>query len=75
MKTYTATKKTADSNTVVEQLNARVLTATFANKTGEQLADLYTYEGTVCRSPKEIVAHGTCAPALGVFVETIQLTF
>lgn len=75
MKTYNAIKKTENANTVVEVLNAKVLTATFKNKQGEQLADLYTYEGTQCKNPMEIVSHNTCAPIMAKFVETIKLIF
>jgi hypothetical protein len=75
MKTYQSTKQSEDSNRVVLELNARVLSSTFKNKVGPQLADLYTYENTLCRNPKEIVCHGTCAPALGIFVETILINF
>lgn len=75
MKNYKITKETPNSNSIVKELNARVLTATFKDKTGIQKADLYTYEGTGCKNPKEIVSHGTCAPALGIFVETIGVSF
>jgi len=76
MNTYqTVIKQEVNSNTVVLELNARVLTATFKEQTGEQLADLYTYEGTVCGNPKEIVAHNTCPPAIAKFVETIKIKF
>jgi hypothetical protein len=75
MNTYKAIKETAESNTIVKELNAAVLSMTFKNKCGEQLADLYTYEGTQCKNPKEIVAHNTCAPVMGIFVETIKLVF
>lgn len=75
LKRFQAVKQTPDSSTVVLELNARVFTSTFKNKIGVQLADLYTYEGSSCRNPKEIVAHKTCAPILGVFVETIEVEF
>jgi hypothetical protein len=75
MKTYKSIKATPDANRIVPELNAKVLSSTFKDQAGAQLADLYTYEGTQCRSPKEIVAHKTCAPIMGVFVETIILTF
>ena len=72
---YKVIKETPQSNSIVKKLNAQVLTATFKNKEGKQLADLYTYEGTQCKNPKEIVCHNTCAPILGVFVETIEIEF
>jgi hypothetical protein len=75
MNTYKAIKITLDSNTIVNELNAKVLTSTFPNKSGNHLADLYTYEGTQCKSPKEIVFHNSCAPIMGIFVETIILSF
>lgn len=74
MKTYQSIK-IKNSNRVVLELNARVLSATFETQEGSHLADLYTYEGTQCRNPKEIVAHKTCAPIMGVFVETIIIKF
>lgn len=75
MKTYKAIKKTLNSNTIVDELNARVLTATFPIKTGEQLADVYTYEGTQCKNPKEIVFHKSCPPVMAKFLETIIISF
>ncbi len=75
MKTYQSTKQTEDSNRIVKELNARVLSLTFKNKEGLQMADLYSYNNTGCKNPLEIVAHNTCAPALGVFVETILISF
>ena len=75
MKTYNIYKETKDSNTIVKELNAKVLTATFKNKSNVELADLYTYQDTTCGNPDEIVAHGTCAPIMGRFVETIKLKF
>lgn len=74
MKTYQSIK-IKNSNRVVLELNARVLNATFETQEGNHLADLYTYEGTQCRNPKELVAHKTCAPIMGVFVETIIIKF
>jgi hypothetical protein len=75
MKIYNSIKKTENSNRIVEVLNAKVLSSTFKSTHGEQLADLYTYEGTQCKSPKEIVSHNTCAPIMAKFVETIKITF
>ena len=72
MKTYKINK---ESSTVVKELNARVIAATFKNKSNAELADLYTYDGTTCNNPDEIVAHGTCAPSMAKFVETIILSF
>lgn len=73
MGTYKAIKETPNSNTIVKELNAKVLTATFKGQKGIVKADVYTYEGTQCRNPKEIVAHNTCAPIMGKFVETILI--
>jgi len=75
MKTFNTVKETPNSNTVIKELNAKVLTATFKSKKGTQLADLYTYEGTQCNNPKEIVSHNTCAPIMANFVETIKIIF
>ena len=44
-------------------------------KKGIQKADLYTYKGTVCANPDEVVSHGTCAPAVAIFVKTIEVEF
>ena len=73
MKTYQTIRPTENSNLIVQELNAKVLTATFKGSKGNQLADLYSYEGTQCRNPKEIVAHNTCAPIMAKFVETIEI--
>jgi hypothetical protein len=68
---YRATKESAISNTIVLELNAAVLTATFPTKEGEVLADLYKVMGNT----DKIVAHKTCPPVNGVFVATITITF
>jgi hypothetical protein len=73
MKTYQTIRPTENSNLIVQELNAKVLTSTFKGAKGAQLADLYTYEGTQCNHPKEIVAHNTCAPVIAKFVETIEI--
>lgn len=75
MELYKAIKEKPNSNTIVKELNARVLTSTFKNTEGVQLADLYTYSGTQCNNPMEIVAHGTCAPIMGIFVRTLNINF
>ena len=75
MKTYEATRESLGSNTVVKEINARVFCSTFKSKEGAQLADIYTYEGTQCKNPKEIVAHKTCSPSMGIFVETAFIIF
>ena len=67
--------KPKDSNAVIPELNATVLTATFKSKEGIQKADLYTYKGTVCGNPDEVVSHGTCPPAVAIFVKTIEVEF
>jgi len=75
MRTFKTVRPSENSNLIVAELNAKVLTATFKNKVGNQLGDLYSYEGTQCGNPKEIVAHGTCAPVMAKLIETIQITF
>lgn len=67
--------KPKDSNSIIPELNATVLSATFKSKEGIQKADLYTYKGTVCANPDEVVSHGTCAPAVAIFVRTIEVEF
>jgi hypothetical protein len=67
---YQAIQQSPISNTVVVELNAAVLTSTFSTKEGEVLADLYqTTNGN------KLVAHKTCPPVNGVFVDTITITF
>ncbi len=68
MKTYTAIKETTISNTIIAELNAKVLTATFPGK-GAHLADRYTSPNTA----DEIVYHNSCAPIHSTFVETIRV--
>ena len=67
--------KSKDSNSIIPELNATVLTATFKSKEGVQKADLYTYKGTVCGNPDEVVSYGTCPPAVAIFVKTIEIIF
>jgi hypothetical protein len=74
MRTFKTTKNKSE-NTIVSELNAKVYTSTFKSKIGKQLADLYTYEGTQCRNPKEIVCHNTCAPIGAKYIETIEIEF
>jgi hypothetical protein len=72
MRTFKSIKESEISNRIVKELNAAVLSSTFVNKEGEQLADLY-----VGNSPTKayIVAYNTCAPIHGKYVETIKITF
>jgi hypothetical protein len=74
MRTF-KTIKLENSSTIIPELNAKVLTATFKHQEGSQIADLYTYEGTQCKNPMEVVAHNTCAPAMGKYIETILVNF
>ena len=67
--------KPKNSNSIIPELNATVLSATFKSKKGIQKADLYTYKGTVCANPDEVVSHGTCVPAVAIFVKTIEVEF
>ncbi len=70
MKHYTAIKESKISNTVVREINAAVLTATFPAKKGTFEADLYG-------SPNEcktIVYKGSCAPANSLYLETVLIT-
>jgi hypothetical protein len=71
MNTYQSFKPSENSNRIVSELNASVLTATFKSTIGSQLADLYTSKN----SSSKIVAHNTCAPAGCEYVETIEITF
>jgi hypothetical protein len=67
-KTYKATKQSENSNTVVTELNAAVLTSTFKNK-GIQLADL-------CQSlngSKELVSKGHCIPVNSKIIDTVLI--
>ena len=69
MTTYLAVKQTPTSNTVVKQLNARVLTSTFPGP-GIHKADLYRGDYGCC-TVQTLVAHGTCGPVDESFVETV----
>lgn len=71
MKTFNSFKPSKNSNRIVSELNASVLTATFKSTIGSQLADLYTSEN----SSNKIVAHNTCAPCGCEYIETIEVTF
>lgn len=70
-KIYTATKKKANGNTFIAELNAVVFAATFRIKEGIQKGDLYRSKNS-CDS---ITAHGTCAPVNSEFVKTINFVF
>lgn len=74
MRTFKSIKP-ENSNRIIPELNAKVLTATFKHQEGSQIADLYTYEGTQCKNPMEAVAHNTCAPIMGRYIETILIEF
>ena len=71
MKKFNSFKASENSNRIVSELNASVLTATFKSIIGYQLADLYTSKN----SSSKIVAHNTCAPSDCEYVETIEVTF
>ena len=63
--------KPENSNSIIAELNAKVLTATFKSKEGIQKGDLYRSSST----SDTIVAHNTCAPINSEFIQTINLTF
>jgi hypothetical protein len=71
MRLFNSFKPSENSNRIVSELNASVLTATFKSKIGKQLADLYNCKN----SSSKIVAHNTCAPSNCQYVETIQIIF
>ena len=71
MRSFNSFKPSENSNRIVSELNASVLTATFKSTIGSQLADLYTSKN----SSSKIVAHNTCAPSGCEYVETIEITF
>ena len=71
MKTYNSTKENANSNRIVKELNASVLSSTFVCKEGLQKADLYCSKN----SSNKLVAHGTCAPINCEYVETVIIIF
>jgi hypothetical protein len=71
MRLFNSFKPSKDSNRIVSELNASVLTATFKSTIGTQIADLYTSEN----SCSHIVGHNTCAPSNCKYVETIEITF
>lgn len=71
MTTYQVTKPSPISNSVVTELNAYVLTATFKNSAGVQLADLYSSDN----GASKLVAHGTCSPVNSKFEQTIKIQF
>lgn len=71
MERYTITQQSPTSHKIVSELNAAVLSLTFDDKTGEQLADLYS-----CKNSADfLVAHGKCGPINGTFVKTVLITF
>ena len=74
MRTFKSIKP-EDSHRFIPELNAIVFSSTFKNQEGAQIADLYTYEGTQCKNPMEAVAHNTCAPIMGRYIETILIEF
>ena len=71
MRSFKSFKPSENSNRIVSELNASVLTATFKSTIGSQLADLYTSKN----SSSKIVAHNTCTPSGCEYVETIEITF
>jgi hypothetical protein len=71
MRLFNSFKPTENSNRIVSELNANVLTGTFKSTIGTQLADLYTSK----HSCNKIVAHNTCSPSNCEYVETIEITF
>lgn len=71
MKAYKVIKEKAISNSVVKELNAAVLTATFKTKKGIHKADLYSTNSKVFK----LVSHGHCKPVNTTFVKTINICF
>ena len=71
MKVYIATKASEISNTVVEDINAAVLTATFKSTEGVQKATLCRMEYGVGK----VIARGTCEPVHTAQTENILLVF
>jgi hypothetical protein len=71
MRLFNSFKPSKDSNRIVSELNASVLTATFKSTIGTQIADLYKSENSF----SHIVGHNTCAPSNCKYVETIEITF
>lgn len=71
MKSFKSFKASENSNRIVSELNASVLTRTFKSTIGYQLADLYS-DSNSC---DKIVAHNTCAPSNSEYIETILIAF
>jgi len=66
---YNVIRETPNSNPVVKELNAAVLSATFKGE--ETKGDLYRVVG----SCDKIVCHGSCPPVNSTFIRTIELDF
>lgn len=71
MKAYKVIKPGTNSNTIVKELNAAVLLATFEIVTGIQAADLYSS----VNSANKLVKKGTTAPINDTYVGTVYLDF
>jgi hypothetical protein len=71
MRSFTSFKPSENSNRIVSELNASVLTATFKSTIGFQLADLYSSKN----SSNKIVGYKTCPPSGCEYLETIEITF
>lgn len=69
MKTYQTTQASLE-NRIIRELNAAVLSSTFKNNEGLQLADVYQSEYS---KVLKVVAHNTCAPINTTFKETILI--
>lgn len=68
---YISKKESANSNRIVEELNASVATCTFPNTDGVQKADLYFSKN----ESNVLVCSKTCAPVNDVFVKTVEIIF
>lgn len=70
MKTYKAIKKTPDSNTIIEDLNAKVLSMTFKSKKAVQDAEVCVDNGI-----RTVIGKGHCSPVLTTFEMEIKVEF
>lgn len=71
MRKFTAIRETENSNLIVKELNAAVLSATFPTTTGTYGANVYSS----ANSANQIVRLGTCAPVNSKYEETILIEF
>jgi hypothetical protein len=69
MKPYQTVKPSENSNLIVNELNAVVLTLTFKGLKGEIDADLYTSKN----SSDCLVLKGSCSPINMKYVKTVKI--